>query len=54
MPEEELKEDLLTLEKKEARVFLKYDPRRVKKDVLYKPLFRIFRTLLRNCLPYHC
>lgn len=29
-------------------VFLKYDPRRVKKDVLYKPLFRIFRSLLRN------
>lgn len=29
-------------------IVLKYDPRRVKKDVLYKPLFRTFRTILRD------
>ena len=31
-------------------VQLKYDPRRVKKDVLYKPLFRTFRTILRDLM----
>jgi hypothetical protein len=32
------------------RVELKYDPSRVKKDVLYKPLLRIFRNSLKELI----
>lgn len=30
------------------KIILKYDPSRVKKDVLYKPLLRIFRNAIKE------
>lgn len=38
------------IEKNIGKVTLKYDPSRVKKDVLYKPLFRIFRNSLKELI----
>lgn len=32
----------------DGKITLKYDPSRVKKDVLYKPLLRIFRNAIKE------